>query len=151
MNQYRISASGIIIHRQKVVLAQCKDPDGKSFFVGPGGGIEQNEPIEQALIREIKEETRLDIQPIKILLIEDLLTTKYRILKIWFWCEILGGTLAQQTDEAIAEGIIDVNWYSKEELTNKTVYPAILLATDWDLFAQENWQTQCLPPVKAVF
>lgn len=35
---------------------------GKEYYVFPGGGVEENEIVEQAVIREVKEETSLEVK-----------------------------------------------------------------------------------------
>ena len=49
-----------IIVKNNLILLIHRFRGGKEFFVLPGGGVEDNETIEEALIREIKEETNYD-------------------------------------------------------------------------------------------
>ncbi len=55
---FRPSAYGIVIKNGKVLLS--RQWDGYDF---PGGGFEKHETIEQALIREVWEETGLKVKP----------------------------------------------------------------------------------------
>ena len=50
----------IIINKDRILLIH-RFKKGKEYYVFPGGGIEDNETIEQAAIREAKEETNLDV------------------------------------------------------------------------------------------
>ena len=50
----------MIIKDNKILLMR-RFKNGKKYFVFPGGGVEENESIEDALIREIKEEFDIDI------------------------------------------------------------------------------------------
>lgn len=104
MREIRLSAAGIILHQDKVLLVRYGNKDGSTFLVGPGGGVQIEEDLKNALKREVIEETRLTINPGKILFVEDLLSSKYRLMKIWFLCSLAGGTLTQQTQEAKIEG-----------------------------------------------
>lgn len=96
MKKYRISVAAIIIDNNKILLAKYKNKNDINFFVGPGGGIKIDESFEQGLKREVYEETRLNVAPSKMLLVEDLLSLKYRVIKIWFLCNISGGNLTQK-------------------------------------------------------
>ncbi|HQB50617.1 MAG TPA: NUDIX domain-containing protein [bacterium] len=54
----RIRAASIIINNDSVLLIYRKR-EGKEYYVFPGGGVEKNETIEQAVLRELFEETSL--------------------------------------------------------------------------------------------
>lgn len=147
MKEIRVSASGIIFENDKVLLVRYQD-ERSNFLVGPGGGVLPEEDLLTGLKREMVEETGLQVKPGKIILIEDLLANKYRVIKIWFLCSIVGGTL-QQTEGAKIEGIAEVGWFSKAQLAHETVYPEILKTIDWKDFM--NLEVQYLPLKKALF
>lgn len=50
----------VIINKDRILLIH-RFKRGKEYYVFPGGGIEDGEAIEQAVIREAKEETNLDV------------------------------------------------------------------------------------------
>jgi len=52
-------AVGIIIQENKILLLR-RIKDGKKYFVFPGGSVEKDESVEDALIRELKEELCVD-------------------------------------------------------------------------------------------
>ena len=64
MSNKRVSA--IIIESEKILLMHRIKPD-EDYFVLPGGSVEENENNISALIREIKEETSLEIEVEKLL------------------------------------------------------------------------------------
>ena len=55
---FRPSVYGIIKHNGNILL--IKNRHGHKYFL-PGGGVEIGEPIEEALKREIKEETGIEV------------------------------------------------------------------------------------------
>jgi 8-oxo-dGTP diphosphatase len=141
--KHRISTGAIIIHDNKVLLVRYNDRLGKTYLVAPGGGVNNEEGLSQAVVREVKEETGIEAVPNKILCVEDLYSRKYRMVKIWFLCQMVGGQL-EKTQGAIDETIIEVKWYAKEELKNEVVYPQIITESNWDLFFNGRWETRYL-------
>ncbi|MFH0898533.1 MAG: NUDIX domain-containing protein [bacterium] len=150
MKEYRIAAAAIVMQHRKVLLVRYHNKDGNNFLVGPGGGIHVEESLPQAVVREVKEETGIEVQPSKMLFVEDLLSERYRMIKIWFLCNVVGGQLIK-TQEAQDEGIVEVGWYEKEQLKHEIVYPAILKEVDWDTFFSQEWQFQYIDLKKANF
>lgn len=140
VREFRISSGGIVINQDKILLVKYVDSKGKSYLVGPGGGVLINENTSQAVVREILEETGLKVKPKKILFVEDMLSKRHRIIKIWFLCGLLGGKL-RLTHGAKEEEILEVGWFSREQLDNETVYPLPLKKYDWNDFSKNCWQT----------
>ena len=63
----RLGVAGIITsdgkHSHHLLMGRRgKDPN-RGLFVLPGGGVQDNESLEEAFHREVKEETGLDIEP----------------------------------------------------------------------------------------
>jgi 8-oxo-dGTP diphosphatase len=139
--EHRISAGAIVIREGKVLLVRYMNRSGHSFLAGPGGGVLVHESTNQAAVREVLEETGLEVCPGKILFVEDMLSQRHRITKIWFLCALTGGKLTE-TQDAREEGIIEAWWYTKEQLKTETVYPSILVDYDWDAFFKDDWQTK---------
>jgi len=54
-------ATAVIIKGDSILLIH-RFRDGIEFFVLPGGGVEEGESIEEAVIREVKEETNFDVK-----------------------------------------------------------------------------------------
>lgn len=52
-------AAAFIIKDKKILLFH-RIKDGREYFVFPGGGVEEGETTEEALIRELKEELCID-------------------------------------------------------------------------------------------
>jgi ADP-ribose pyrophosphatase YjhB (NUDIX family) len=138
--EFRISGGAIVINQGEILLVRYLDSQGQSFLAGPGGGVLVNESTRQAVVREVLEEAALTVKPGKILFVEDMLSKRHRITKIWFLCDLLGGKLTL-TPGAIKEEIVEVGWYDRKQLDKETVYPVPLKKYNWDDFYKDNWQT----------
>ena len=151
IREHRISAGAIVIQDEEILLVRYNDRHGGSYLVGPGGGVHNdNESVTQALTREVKEETGLEVSPYKLLLIEDLLSSRHRMVKIWFLSSTIGGQL-EKTQGAIDEGIVEVKWYGRDELINEVVYPTVLMNENWELFFKDSWESKYLELKNADF
>ena len=62
-----LTVDALIIHKGKIVLVKRRNPPFKDRFALPGGFVEIGETVEEAAVREAKEETGLDIEIIKLL------------------------------------------------------------------------------------
>lgn len=65
--RFHITVKGIVVLNNQILLMKRIRPssDGLGYWELPGGGLEYGETPNQALIRELKEETGLDIIIIK--------------------------------------------------------------------------------------
>lgn len=64
-SKYRVSVDAIIQQHEEVLLIQRKHDPYKHDWALPGGHIEPNESAEEAVKREVKEETNLAISDSK--------------------------------------------------------------------------------------
>jgi 8-oxo-dGTP diphosphatase len=56
-----VGVGAIILEKEKILLEKRKNAPGKGKWTVPGGLVELGETIEQAVIREVKEETGLEV------------------------------------------------------------------------------------------
>lgn len=75
----------------------------------PGGKVEENEQIENTIVREIQEELNLDIKVDQFLIQVDHQYPDFRIIMDTFLCSITGGDLNLNEH-------IDFKWLKKDEL-----------------------------------
>lgn len=71
MQEYPITTVGALILNEEGALLLIKTHKWQHRYGLPGGKIEMGESAEAALLREIKEETNLDVESIEFLLYQD--------------------------------------------------------------------------------
>jgi len=122
--EHRIAAGGIIVRDGRVLLVRYRD-EKSTYLVAPGGGIEDCESLANAAEREVEEETGVKCSALWPVMIENLRASRYQMLKVWYLCDYVDG-VASRTTGALAEGIIEVGWYSDDDLHGEIVYPDII-------------------------
>jgi ADP-ribose pyrophosphatase YjhB (NUDIX family) len=63
--QKKNRAAAIIIRDGKLLLFHRQKP-GRDYYILPGGGVELEESFEEACVREVKEETGLDVLALRL-------------------------------------------------------------------------------------
>lgn len=56
-----VTVDGVIVQSGHILLVSRKEQPGAGLYALPGGFVNQNETLEEAILREVYEETRLDI------------------------------------------------------------------------------------------
>ncbi|MFZ4648178.1 MAG: NUDIX domain-containing protein [Patescibacteria group bacterium] len=120
----RIRAVGILLKGDEVLLIHRKNI--KEYFVFPGGGVEKGETIEQAVSRELKEETSIKISIAKLLYkhIYDDTTEQY-----FYLCDYISGEPKLSDNSIENQEMLKGNdyyqplWVKLSELRNLLVYP----------------------------
>ncbi len=116
MKTVRVVAA-VIRKDNKIFATQRGYGEFKDGWEFPGGKIEEGEPPEQALAREIKEELNTEIQVGKLVDTIEYDYPKFHLSMDCFWCEIMQGGLELKEHEA-------ARWLSKEELYSVDWLPA---------------------------
>jgi len=61
-----LAVSAAIFHAGRVLIVRRGTPPMQGVYTLPGGGVEFGETLEQAIVREVREETGLAIEPIAL-------------------------------------------------------------------------------------
>ena len=121
---FRPAVYGVIVKGGKILMS--KQWDGYDF---PGGGIELGEPTKNALIREVKEETGIDVEIGKILHCEHSffkLPFKGNFvhsIHMYYECQMIGGELsAEFLDEQEKQYADKPEWISLSDIEQVKIY-----------------------------
>ena len=84
-----VRPTGILIENQKILLVKQEVTEKRHWSL-PGGKLEPGESLEQCLVREIKEETGLDISVKELLYVCDRMYKGNHVVHITFLVERIG-------------------------------------------------------------
>lgn len=106
MIMHHVSVAGVVSRADNTVLLIRRRDNGQWQI--PGGILEASEFIADGLCREVKEETGLTVEPVR-------LSGVYKNLKLQsvalvFLCREVSGALCDNTDETVETGWYPVQW-----------------------------------------
>lgn len=123
------AARAIIINNNQLLVIRRQRPNGKQYMVTPGGRLEPGEDPEQALIRELAEETMVTVQRPQLVFIEDPNDGVWG-KQYFYLCEYVSGTprLHPESEELAAQnrgdGTYEPMWFPVEKIPDPT-YPLL--------------------------
>ncbi len=116
-DRVRLRVCGVLKYNDKVLLVNHSHLNIENqFWNFPGGGVEQGETIEDALIREFREETEIQIKIGNLLHLNEYIAGKLHAVELYFNVNAsnLAAKLGQDPEFNIIKG---VSWFNKEELS----------------------------------
>ena len=118
----RVRVSVIIIDENRILLVR-HEKYGRTYWVLPGGGVDFGESLEEAAVREVKEETDLDITVDKLVFVDDILPEDLHrhVVDVYFTAKVVGGELKLGADSIMRE----LRYFPVEELARIPFYPKI--------------------------
>ncbi len=123
---------GIVIKDGKILLS----PQRNSGYDLPGGGVEISETLEEAVVREVKEETGIDVQVVNFVgMLENFFTwepgeantTTCHSICLYYVCEAIGGTLSTDGFDAYEREYAEL-----AEWVDVAFFPSIAVASTLD-------------------
>ncbi|MEO4054749.1 NUDIX domain-containing protein [Solibacillus sp. CAU 1738] len=118
----RIRSTVVIVENDKVLLIK-RVKDSKTYYVFPGGGVEQGETIEQAAIREAFEEVGVHVELTGLLC-----EVPFNGLQYYFEANIIGGVVGtgvgeEYTNSVAYSGTYEPVWVASKQLSLLDVRP----------------------------
>ena len=125
----RVKVGGVCIYDNKILLMHRinleKVVGEQEYYVIPDGGVEENETVEQAVVRELDEETSIVVS------VKELILHKEEIGKdeYYYMCKYVSGEpkLREDTNEfeEMKQGVhfYKPMWLALSEINNVTIYP----------------------------
>lgn len=111
-------AGALIVQKDKILLVRRNKAPYKWYWDIPGGFLEPGEHPEDGIIREVKEETGLEVRPLEII---GIFMDKYGpdaddTLNIHYLAEVVGGKEKAASDAAA------LKWFNKNSLPKNIAF-----------------------------
>ncbi len=134
----RIRVGVLLFKNDKILLIKHVNPkDGYTWWVPPGGGVQDNETIFDCAKREVFEESGLKVDIEKPIYIRQFIFNEFQQnnIDIYLLAKYLEGN--ETTDNMHGKGdddkfIKELKYFSKEEIQKINVFPKVLQSKMWD-------------------
>lgn len=116
----QVAVGAVVIKDNKVLLVKRKNPPAQGVWALPGGRVHAGESLEEAVEREIREETGIHVQVGSVVHVfdviernEDDLSVHYVIID--YRAEYVSG------DPRAGDDALEAGWVSKDEIDERAV------------------------------
>ena len=125
----RLSVRAMLIRDGHILLNEHSGKDGY-WYMTPGGGVEHNETLAEALVREIEEECGLTIEPGRLLFEREVIQDRephsqldsgFHQVELFYAARIVDET--KKVALNLDEDQLGHRWVCLEDLPGLTVYP----------------------------
>ncbi len=136
----RVGTRAVIFNKDnEILVTHCLNPENDFYFL-PGGGVWFHEKIEDCLVREVKEETGLDVKAERLLWVRDFIEgfPDLHGIEIFFLATITGGELRKQLVHDGGEPL-EFSFMNVEKLERIRFYPTSFIAKLKRLRDDRSW------------
>ena len=116
-----VGVGAVIVDESRVLLVQRATEPARGRWSIPGGLIEVGEMLSEAVVREVDEETGLEVEPVELVELLDRIhrdgdRVRYHYVIADYLCRVVGGTLKAASDAAAVRWVERAEWNSHSAL-----------------------------------
>jgi len=119
-----VRVAGILVEGDRILLAR-HHKRGEDYWVVPGGHVEEGERLGQAIVREMKEETDIDVEVVDLVFAHDFVREEPARHVVNLYISLRraapGGVQVERGHKVLKE----VRFFTGEELAGIEIRPAI--------------------------
>lgn len=134
----RNRVSGLLIENDALLMVHIQLPYyEKPVWMPPGGGVRYGETLTDCLVREFKEETKVDIEPNMLKYINEVQTEHLHAIEFYFYCRAIRGAPALGSDPEYdneQQILKDIGFIPLHRIEKYRIVPEFLskrLPSDW--------------------
>lgn len=120
-----MGVGAVVVQRGRVLLAQRGREPSKGIWSLPGGALELGESLTEGIVREVREETGLEVEPIELIELIDRIVRqpdseggriRYHYVIADYLCRVVGGELHAASDADAVRWVERAEWNSHSAL-----------------------------------
>lgn len=146
----RVRVGGLLLRNGSLLLAAHQGllPDGAPFWSPPGGGWQFGESLKEALVREFREETGLDVQVGRFLHLHEFRRDSLQALELFFEVVATDEKAAPRLGHDPEHGsstqlLTEIAWHTPRQMLHippMQMHPVLrmILSPD-DVFVPQQW------------
>jgi 8-oxo-dGTP diphosphatase len=135
-----VGVGAVVVHEDKVLIARRGNPPMQGVWTLPGGALELGETLVEGVVREIREETGLLVEPVELIELFDRIHRQHDRIQFHYviadyLCRVTGGVLQAGSDADAVRWIERSEWNS-----NVAVAPGTVLDSLTASVIEKGWQ-----------
>ena len=132
-----VGVGAVVVNEGRVLLVRRGAEPLKGQWSVPGGLLEVGEPLTDGVVREVKEETGLTVEPVELLELLDRIhkergrggeRVRYHYVIADYLCRVVGGHLQAATDADAVRWVERAEWNSHSALALDPVTARVIEA-----------------------
>jgi len=128
-----MGVGAVVVHEGRVLLVRRGTEPLRGHWSLPGGLVDVGEPLAEAVIREVREETGLFVEPVELIELLDRIhregeRVRYHYVIADYLCRVVGGELLAASDAEAVRWVERAEWNSHSALKLEPIAVRIIEA-----------------------
>jgi 8-oxo-dGTP diphosphatase len=116
-----VGVGGVVVEQNRVLLVRRGQEPLKGKWSLPGGLVELGETLQDGVMREVREETGLSVEPVELIEFLDRIhredgRVRYHYVIADYLCRVVGGSLRAASDADAVRWVERAEWNSHSAL-----------------------------------